>query len=69
MTDPVTREYRGNALILIDLLTFRVGSAIDYTGQGPMLGPALDDLTNVKGLLTHAQNLIKSGNSSVFGGQ
>lgn len=59
----------GNALILIDLITFRVGSAIEYTGQGPMLGPAIDDLTHLKGLLNRTQGMIKDNNPHVFGGQ
>ncbi len=57
----------GNALFLIDLLTFRVGSAIDYTGQGPMWGPALDDLSHLKYLLNHTQDMIKASNPCVFG--
>ena len=59
----------GNALILIDLVTYRVGSAIDFIGQTPMLAPALDDLGDVKRLICQTQTMIKANNPCVFGGQ
>lgn len=59
----------GNALNLLDLVTYRIGSAIDYTGQGRMLYPALEDLDNVKHLLTRTQGMIKRSNPRVFGGK
>jgi len=59
----------GSALNLLDLVTYRVGSAIEYIGQRGMLNPALEDIDNVKQLLTHTQGLIKSSNPHVFGGK
>lgn len=59
----------GNALNLVDLVAYRVGAAIQYTGQGRMLAPALDDLDHVKQLIIRAQVIIKTSNPTVFGGE
>jgi hypothetical protein len=34
-----------------------------------MLGPAIDDLTHLKRLLSRTQGMIKASNPRVFGGQ
>jgi len=57
----------GAAICLIDLATTRVGSAVQVAGHAPLLQPAVDDLSQARGLVRSAQSMIKRSCPSVFG--
>lgn len=56
----------GTALVIINLVNHRIGSAITYTGLSNMLSPAIEDLDRVKSLLVRTQKTIKAYNPDVF---
>lgn len=59
----------GNAVVYIELAAYRVGSAVDYLGQGALLNPAIEDLAKARALVGRTQELIKQSSPSVFGGE
>ncbi|HPL70342.1 MAG TPA: hypothetical protein PLR56_09175 [Brevefilum sp.] len=58
----------GCALVLIDLVHHRIGSAITitYSGLSNMLSPGIEDLDRIKALLVETQVMIKEYNPDVF---
>ncbi len=57
----------GGALCLLDLVSTRVGSAVEIVGHAPLLTPAIEDIHRAKVLIRDAQVMIKVSCPSVFG--
>lgn len=57
----------GNAIAMINLVSTRVGAAVEIVGHTYLLSPAIEDLSQSRDLIRDAQGMIKRSCPTVFG--